>query len=381
MVSKLWFKKCLPFVLLFLSIIVLGGYRGRYEPVRPPGLPVLFDQLQTAPLVKAVNASLAYYQALPREQQFRICGTMLSAAEQIESLKLFRDITEQAAGPADFWQQVTAQFSFCREPAAGEMLITGYFEPVFPGSLKKKEPYIYPLYGLPPDLDKRKNNSPYWTRAEIEKNDYLAGSELVYLADPLSAFLLHVQGSGKVRLPDGSVRLLRYAGNNGRPYRSIGKLLIDQGKLSREAVDLPAITAYLQNHPQEIEEILHYNQRFIFFRMMPKEAADDSSPPGSMGQPLTPGYSIALDQDCFATGTPALLVTEQPIFNEKGVVTGWQPLCRFVFNQDSGSAIKGKTRADLFLGSGPEAAAAAGIMKQPGKLYFLYRRKNETTGD
>ena len=350
----------------------MGGCRGGNETVSSADMAVLFAELDTRPLVKAVNASLAYYQSLPPEQQFSLCGADISAAEQIESLELFLNIAVQAETAAAFRQQITAHFSFCREPAGKEMLITGYYEPVFSGSLEKKEPYLYPLYGVPADLN---DHSPYWTRAEIEKNHYLDGHELVYLKDRLDVFFLHIQGSGKVRLPDGSVRLLRYAANNGHPYRSIGKLLVEQGKLSREAVDLPAITAYLRNHPQELEEILHHNERFIFFRMMDKEAKVDSQPPGSMGQPLTPGYSIALDQDYFATGSLALLITEQPVFGAGNTEPRWQPLCRFVLNQDSGSAIKGTDRVDLFLGSGPEAAKTAGIMKQAGKLYFLHREK------
>lgn len=368
------------FVLLFICIIISGCCRHINETPSSAELNILFADPPGAPLLKAVNSSLAYYRSLPAKQRFTLCGDDVFAAEQIETLELFQDIVVQAKNADDFRHRIMARFSFCREPCSEEMLITGYYEPVFSGSLEKKAPYLYPLYSLPTELKEANGDRPYWARAEIETNNYSAGNELIYLADPLDAFLLHVQGSGRIRLPDGSIRLLRYAGNNGHPYRSIGKFLLEQGKLAEDNVDLPAIKTYLRNHPEELTEVLHHNERFIFFRMMKKEASDPQ-PPGSMGQPLTPGYSIALDQDYFATGALGLLITEQPVFAQKSAKPKWQPLCRFVFNQDSGSAIKGRNRADMFLGSGPYAEITAGIMKQPGKLYFLIRRKHETTGD
>lgn len=388
---RFWPKKYKLYVQVVICL-VLWGCRGGDRGVSPADLELLFAELETGPLVQATNASLAYFRILPPEQRFTICGATVSAAEQLEALELFRDIAGQAGNKSAFRRRIMENFSFCRERENGEMLVTGYYEPVFSGSLEKKAPYLYPIYGLPPDLVAGGEDGktvgrlaagkfvPYWTRAEIEENNYLAGSELVFLANPLDAFLIQVQGSGQVRLPDGSVRLLRYGGNNGRPYRSIGKVLVEQGKLSGEDVDLPAIKAYLEGHPREMPEILRRNERFIFFRMMDEKTPAHAQPPGSMGQPLTPGHSIALDQNCYATGALALLVTEQPVFGVKGAVKKWRRISRFVFNQDSGSAIKGRGRIDLFLGSGLRAEKTAGIMKQPGTLYFL-RRKNETTGD
>ncbi len=338
-------------------------------------------------LEQAVQASLTYYHRLPAERKFQICDRTLTAADQILALENFLTVVRKSGTPAELWTKVKEQFDFCR-PAGIEMLVTGYYEPIFDGSLQKNDTYSYPLYSLPPDLivrgqdDKKKvgrleNGSfvPYWSREEIEKKNLLAGLELVYLSDPFEVFLLHIQGSGRIRLEDGTTRLVRYGGSNGRQYTSIGKVLADRGKLSPAEIDMEAITRYLHQHQDEMEGILHANNRFIFFIMSKvDEKSAAAAPSGSLGQSLTPGYSVALDQHCYPAGAVALLVTDYPLVDENGGVKGWTDLARFVLNQDSGSAIKGLRRVDLFLGSGSEAEFAAGMMKQSGRLYFLVEK-------
>ncbi|MCD6388884.1 MAG: MltA domain-containing protein [Desulfobulbaceae bacterium] len=354
--------------------------------VKADSLPGMTD-FPLSSLEQAVQASLTYYHRLPAERKFQVCNKTLTAADQINALENFLAIVRRSRTPAELWPKVTEQFDFCR-PADTEMLVTGYYEPIFNGSLQKNDTYSYPLYSLPPDLivrrqdDKKRvgrleNGSfvPYFSRKEIEKKNLLAGLELIYLSDPFEVFLLHIQGSGRIRLEDGSTRLVRYGGSNGREYTSIGKVLVDRGKLSLADVDMEAIRRYLRRHPNEMEEILHKNDRFIFFSM--SEADEESAataPPGSLGQPLTPGHSVALDQHCYPAGALALLVTDYPLVDEKGGVKGWTDLARFVLNQDSGSAIKGLRRVDLFLGNGAEAEFAAGMMKQSGRLYFLVEK-------
>ncbi len=354
--------------------------------VKADSLPGMTD-FPLLSLEQAVQASLTYYHRLPAERKFQVCNKTLTAADQINALENFLAIVRRSRTPAELWPKVTKQFDFCR-PADTEMLVTGYYEPIFNGSLQKNDTYSYPLYSLPPDLivrrqdDKKRvgrleNGSfvPYFSRKEIEKKNLLAGLELIYLSDPFEVFLLHIQGSGRISLEDGSTRLVRYGGSNGREYTSIGKVLVDRGKLSLADVDMEAIRRYLRRHPGEMEEILHKNDRFIFFSM--SEADEESAvaaPPGSLGRPLTPGHSVALDQHCYPAGALALLVTDYPLIDEKGGVKGWTDLARFVLNQDSGSAIKGLRRVDLFLGNGTEAEFAAGMMKQSGRLYFLVEK-------
>ena len=217
---------------------------------------------------------------------------------------------------------------------------------------------------------KRATSCSFWSREEIENENLLAGSELVYLRDPFDAYLLQVQGSGKVRLPDGTIRAIRFGGHNGHGYKSIGKLLVDEGKMTLEEASVPAIRSYLAANPDEIERILHYNPRYIFFKW-----GDDASPQGSTHVSLTPGRSIAIDRAVLPAPVIAYLVTEKPRIDIDGTLLDWEPLRRFVLPQDSGAAIKGPGRADLFLGSGRFAELNAGQMKQPGKLYFLIARK------
>ena len=354
--------------------------------VKADSLPGMTD-FSLLSLEKAVQASLTYYHRLPAERKFQVCNKTLTAVDQIQALENFLTVVRRSQTPAELWLKVTEQFDFCR-PGDTEMLVTGYYEPIFNGSLQKKAKYSYPLYSLPPDLIVRRQDGkkrvgrlengsfvPYFRRQEIEKKNLLAGLELVYLSDPFQVFLLHIQGSGRIRLEDGTTRLVRYGGSNGRQYTSIGKVLVDRGKVSLADIDMEAIRRYLRQHPEEMEEILHKNDRFIFFSMSKAdEKSAASAPPGSLGRPLTPGHSIALDQLCYPAGALAFLVTDYPLVDEKGGVKGWTDLARFVLNQDSGSAIKGLRRVDLFLGSGVEAGFAAGMMKQSGRLYFLVEK-------
>jgi membrane-bound lytic murein transglycosylase A len=265
------------------------------------------------------------------------------------------------------------------------MLVTGYYEPTFEGSLTNSPPFLTPLYTPPKSLVTGKGNGgdrmdrtgrydhdnrfvDYWSRAEIETTGVLAGNELVYLKDPFDAFLLHVQGSGKIRLTDNSIRSVRFAGSNGLGYNSIGKLLVDEKKMALEEVNIPAIRGYLIDNPEERQRILHHNPRFIFF-----DWGDAQGPRGSSGEILTPGRSIALD-GATLPGQMGYLVSRMPTTGADGRIIGWKPLTRFVFPQDSGAAIKGAGRVDIFWGEGEYAEIAANHMKEQGKLYFFVKK-------
>ena len=353
-------------------------------------LPLLQDDLEYASLAPAIDRSVHYLQQLPAEKIFVLCGEEYPVSWLIESLLAFKRII--AENPTD--QALTAilkkEFILCQAKGNGpdhRMFLTGYFEPVFKASLTPTATFRYPLYRKPPDLvaipdangrgkkTGRMENGvlvPYYTRAEIEKGQMLSGQELVYLSDPVEAFILQVQGSGRIELADGSLRRVQFAAKNGQEYRSIGRLLVEKGVMRREEATMPSIVYYLKEHPGEQEAILHYNNSFVFFRW-----GDDSAvgPMGCLGEPLTPGRSVALDQDCFPPGGLAFLKTRKPRVNAAGEVVGWEPLSRFVVNQDSGSAITGGGRLDLFWGAGAYAEAAAGNMKHPGVLYFLVKKK------
>ena len=253
---------------------------------------------------------------------------------------------------------------------AREGLITGYYEPSFDARRQADGRYRFALYGAPADLATRK---PYWTRREIDEKSAaqksVRGREIVYLADPLDALVLHIQGSGRLRItePDGRERLVRlaYAGNNGHTYQSVGRWLIDQGELPAGQASWPAIREWARKHPRRVQELLWSNPRYVFFR---EEALPDptSGPRGAQGVPLTPGRSIAVDPRSVPYGTPTWIATTAPLSKK--------PLRRLVLAQDTGSAIVGAVRADYFWGWDGDAAEQAGRMKQPLQVWALWPR-------
>jgi membrane-bound lytic murein transglycosylase A len=208
---------------------------------------------------------------------------------------------------------------------------------------------------------------PYYDRSEIEADNFLKDKAevLAWAKDPVDVFFLQIQGSGKVQLENGEVFNVHYQTTNGRPYRSIGKLLIDQEKISVAEMSMQKIREYLRNHPDEIETVLNYNPSYVFFEIEP------NGPLGNINVQLTPGRSIALDRRIFPPAALTFIETEKPFIDDTGQIQSWQRLSRFALNQDTGGAIKGPGRADLFWGNGSYAEIAAGHLKHTGKLYFL----------
>lgn len=237
-------------------------------------------------------------------------------------------------------------------------LVTGYHEPEIPGSRTRTARFRVPLH-RPPESDHPLARAP---RAEIERAGGLAGHELAWVEDPVDAFFLQVQGSGRIRLSDGGVLRVGYAGNNGHAYRAIGSVLAGRGTLTREAVNAQAIKAWLRANPAEAASVMQSNPRYVFFRDL-GPVPEASGPPGSMGVPLTPLRSIATDPARVPPGSLVWLDTTDPVDRT--------PLRRLVLAQDTGSAIVGEVRADLFWGSGTRAETAAGMMKQPGRMWLL----------
>jgi len=250
----------------------------------------------------------------------------------------------------------------------GPGLITGYFEPLVEASRVSRGAFRVPLYRPPADLATRK---PYWTRQQIDTlpaaRAALRGRELAYVADPLDALIVQIQGSGRLQITeaDGRRKLVRlaYAGHNDQPYKSVGKWLIEQGELRLEQASWPAIKAWAQKNPGRVNELLWSNPRVVFFQEQPLRDAE-LGPNGSQGVPLTPGRSIAVDPQSIPYGSAVWLDTTEPLTSA--------PLRRVVMAQDSGSAISGAVRADYFWGWGAEAEQQAGRMKQPLRLWVLW---------
>ncbi len=354
-------------------------------------VPRFGDDASASSLRKALSESISFWRGQDPNQQISVCDQMYSSGRLLDSLLEFQKLLRTLSGK-ELSLSVAQQFKVYQarnSGGGGKILVTGYYQPVLQGSLIRKPPYIYPVYHLPIDLIKarrfdahgvskpvvgRLENGrflPYWRRSEIDNNKKLAGQELFYVRDPVDAFVLHVQGSGLVRLLDGTLRQVMYAGSNGWPYKSIGRLLVDEGRMALSEVSMPKIRQYLLSHLDERRRILHYNDRYIFFRMT--SVSVGQGPVGSMGHHLTPGRSVALDTSCFPMGALCYLATELPRAAGGGAV-GKEVLKRFVLAQDSGAAINGSGRLDLFWGHGHKAALMAGYMRQPGELYLLIKK-------
>ncbi|MES2984346.1 MAG: MltA domain-containing protein [Pseudomonadota bacterium] len=237
--------------------------------------------------------------------------------------------------------------------------MTGYYEPILRGSRTRQAPFLTPVHGVPKDLGQRK---PYFSRAEIV-NGALKGRApvLLYVEDPIMLFFLHVQGSGKVRLPDGSLVGLQYAGQNGYAYTPIGRVLKERGE--EVAGSMQGIRDWLRAHPREMDEVMDTNQSYVFFKLSP----GDEMAKGALGIPLTPLRSIAVDDDRAAYGVPTYIDTTQSEY-----LTGKQiPLQRLFVSQDTGGALKGPHRADLFYGRGDVEEWQAGHQFAQGNVYWL----------
>ncbi|MEY1557099.1 murein transglycosylase A [Yoonia sp. R2331] len=238
------------------------------------------------------------------------------------------------------------------------MLFTGYFEPEIAGDLGRSEAYAHPIYRLPDDLVE---GQPYLTRREIEENEALAekGLEIAWLADPVELFFLQVQGSGRIRLPDGEVIRVGYAGKNGRDYSSVGAKLVERGAFAAHEVSADAIKGWVKDNPEEGRELLWQNDSYVFFREV-NEIPSEKGPLGAMNRSITTLRSIAVD--------PSITLLGAPVWIEKD---GDDPMRRLMIAQDTGSAIKGAQRADIFFGTGPEAGRQAGNIKDGGRMVVL----------
>jgi membrane-bound lytic murein transglycosylase A len=296
----------------------------------------------------------------------------------------------------EFFQYVSQNYRFYQSAAREEVLFTGYFEADLRGSLSPSPVYRCPLYRKPEDLYRVDLSSfsffqkykglprtlrgrlsaddrtivPYYTREEIDYRQKLAskGLEIVWIDDPIDVFFLHIQGSGIVTLDNGETLRVNYDESNGHPYFAIGRWLVQQGILTLENVSMQSIRQYLQQHPDKLEEIFITNPSYVFFRVV------DEGPMGAIGVPVTAFRSIATDRYLFPKGALCYVETQLPVFADRDKITGWRAYSGFVLNQDTGGAICGPGRVDLFMGYGKKSKLMAGHMKKSGTFYFLIKK-------
>ena len=394
MISRLQSKYIfLSFLCLLLSTgIYVFFIKDSYEPVHhitPERAPKFLDDMGYESFLSATQSHIEYLRN-KNSSDFRTFDKKKYSPDWLlASIQSLAEKIKENPNPDELHHFIIENYEVYqaggrKDKRRRQMLVTGYYEPLFEGSLTKTGPYLYPVYSPPDDLVKEESDNgtrprvgrltdegftSYWNREEIETLDIAQGHELAYLKDPFDAFLLHVQGSGRIRLRNNSVRSIRFAASNGLEYNSIGKLLVDEEIMALEEVTVPAIRQYLKQHPGQQTRIFHHNPRFIFFNW-----GDNLGPRGSSGAILTPGRSIAIDNSVLPDGAIGYLTSQKPEVNQNGEIISWTPFGRFVFPQDSGAAIKGAGRVDLFWGHGYYAELAASHMKEEGELYFLVRK-------
>ena len=370
-------------ILFYLLIMLLAGCVGK--PVVPP---------EEVPPVVVVEPP---FKAVDWEQ---VDGWLLD--HPAAALEAFQKSCK-AIGKRKQWQMVCAEASTLghvsdqrarkffedffqpneirNEDGSSAGLITGYYGPELEGSRVKTEKYKYPLYRQPedllivdladiyPELDNYRLRGrvignrvvPYFERSEIDAGENpLTGKELFWLKDPVEVFFLHIQGSGRIHLPNGERVMVGYANQNGYPYRSIGKLLLEREEMTRDQMSMQNIMRWVKQNPEDGQLLLDENPSYVFFRSLP---ADIQSPPGALGIPLTPLRSLAVDPRTIPLGAPVFLSTTFPGTDF--------PLQQLMVAQDTGGAIKGRVRGDFFWGMGNDAGKIAGKMKQDGHLWIL----------
>ena len=356
-------------------------------PVPPPRVnvlePVSFDDLpgwRDDVLDGVLDALRASCQALRARNEWR---EACAAAEQAGA--------QNADALRRYFETHFTPHRVASPDGATQGLITGYYEPLLRGSREKRGPFRYPLYAPPddllvvdlaavnPDLKNMRLRGrldgrrvvPYYSRADIESGlAPVAGKEIAWVDDAIEAFFLQIQGSGRIRLENGDMLRVGYADQNGHPYQSVGRYLVDRGELKLNEASMEGIKAWASANPQRLDEMLNANPSYVFFREVPPRSnARDSAtdgPLGALGVPLTPRRSIAVDPRRIPLGAPVYLATTWPNAEE--------PLARLMLAQDTGGAIRGPVRADFFWGFGAEAGALAGRMRQQGRMWVLLPR-------
>jgi membrane-bound lytic murein transglycosylase A len=330
------------------------------------------SQRQT--LLAAIARSLDYLQtpaAVEDYRQYPVSGITRDRVQR--SLERFRQLVLAHPDPAQLQIAVLREFDLYQATGtdgAGTVEFTGYFEPTYRASRVRTAEYQYPLYRLPPNLAQWAQ--PHPTRVQLEGTDGLQGSagllnglELVWLSDRLQAFLVQVQGSARLQLTDGSTMTVGYAGRTEYPYTSLGRQLVNDGKFTLEELSLPVLIQYFEQNPADLDLYIPRNNRFVFFQETRGAAAI-----GSLGVPVTAERSIATDKSLMPPGALALIHTQIPYMNPTGELEP-RLVSRFVLDQDTGGAIRGAGRVDIFMGTGEQAGDRAGLINGTGQLYYL----------
>lgn len=323
-------------------------------------------------LLTAIDQSLTYLDTPEAQEAYAKYPIPAFTRDRVRrSLERFRQLLLTSQSAAALQTAVLQEFDLYQSigsDEAGTVSFTGYFAPVYTASRVPTAEFRYPLYRLPPDLAEW--SLPHPTRAQLEgadglQTERLHGLELVWLRDRLEAYLVQVQGSAQLQLTDGSLMAVGYAGRTDYPYISIGRELVNDGKIAEADLTLPNVIQFFHDHPTALDVYIPRNNRFVFF-----EETTGSPPTGSLGVPVTPERSIATDKSLMPPGALALIQTQIPEANSTGQLIP-RLVSRYVLDQDTGGAIRGAGRVDIFMGTGTAAGDRAGLINHTGQLYYL----------
>jgi membrane-bound lytic murein transglycosylase A len=331
---------------------------------------------------QSVQHSIEYMNK-PSSQQAFPYG-LVTHQQAMDSLKAFGEMLDRNPTPQQLNAEIRERFDVymtvgCDD--AGAVLFTGYYTPIFNASPVKTDRFRCPLYKSPAGLQKLPDGTVVGiagengaitkpTRKEIEDRNMFAGNELFWLADPFEVHIAHVQGSAKLRMPDGSLVTVGYSGSNGHDYVSVGKILVADGKIPADKLSLPAMIDFFKAHPEEMRKYLARDPRFVFF------AVSEDGPHGSLNVPVSDYRSIATDKSIFPRGAVAYIIAPLPrrvggsivLVNYRG----------FACDQDTGNGIRAAGRCDIYVGVGDEAGQVAGHTMQEGKLYYLFLKPGQS---
>ena len=347
----------------------------RIEPSEYPNFGEGWTRAKGTELRQAVQNSIHYLHK-PSSKKYYPIGPVTHEAA-LASLELFLKMLDHADSPETLNSLIRENFDVYRSVGcddAGTVLFTGYYSPIFDGSRERTEKFQHPLYKLPPGFQKNEEGEPVggpWrTREEIDKSGLLAGNEIVWLGDRFETYVLTVQGSGFVKLPDGTMYEIGYAGNNGHPYTPIRKMMVADGVIDRYKVSLDTMIKYFKDHPEALEQYIYQNKRYVFFQ------ESKGGPYGCLNEPVTRYHSIATDKEIFPRGALAFVDTYIP--NVPG--ESWRPYRNFMLDQDRGAAIRAPGRSDIYMGVGEEAGKMAGHTFMEGKLYYVVAKPGASIG-
>jgi membrane-bound lytic murein transglycosylase A len=339
-----------------------------------------------AGLEEAIQHSLNYL-AKPSSRKYFPYGD-ISHDRAVASLKRFLTILREAQTPQALDQAIRREFDVYQSVGwddRGTVFFTGYYTPIFEGRLQRDGRFRFPLYKLPPDLKKDEEGRTlgrqtpdgqlvqYYTRRQIEEGRLLDGTEIAWLKDPFEAYVVTVQGSAKLRLADGSLCEIGYAGNNGHEYVPVARRMIQDGVITKDQLSLQTLLRYFAQHPENVRRYTWENNRFVFFR------ESRGGPFGSLNTPVTPFRSIATDKEIYPRACLAMVDTTLPRVYDSSIQA--LPFASFVLDQDTGGAIRAAGRCDVFMGIGPEAEAIAGRTGAEGKLYYIFVRNVGAAGN